>query len=152
MKNKIHFEDDLFFFNLQMKLLKEGFQLTIDSDYFLDKVIADLRFVDSGLGKIFSTLKENSNLIRRSEYFHNLVKVESVFVDLLEEILTQKYAFCEFMVSFFPELRQRQEAHRQDLAEIRGLQRIATNEEEDKEDFITADEMHLLTKPDTEES
>jgi hypothetical protein len=151
MKNKIHYEDDLFYLNLQMKLLREGFQLSIDSDYFLDKIVFDLRFVDSGLGRILSTLKENTSLIRRSEYFHNLIKVETVFVELLEEILSQKYPFCEYLVSFFGELRQRQDSHRQDVAEIRTLQRRSTVEEEDKEDFITADEMQLLIRPDPEE-
>jgi hypothetical protein len=152
MKNKIHYEDDLFFFNLQMKLLREGFRLNIDSDYFLDKVVHDLRFIDSGLGRIFSTLRENSSLIRRSEYFHNLIKVETVFVDLLEEVLTVKYPFCESLQAFFTEFRQRQESHRSDVAEIRNILRKATPEEEDKVDFITEDEMALLTRPDSEQT
>jgi len=152
MKNKIHYEDDLFFFNLQMKLLREGFQLSIDSNYFLDKVVHDLRFIDSGLGRVLSTLKENSSLIRRSEYFHNLLKVETVFVDLLEDVLNVRYPFCEALQAFFSEFRQRQDSHRADVSEIRSLLRKATTEEEDKEDFITDDEMALLTQTDPEES
>jgi len=87
MKSKIHYEEDLFFLTLQMKALKEGLQLTVDPEFFQDKALQDLRFVGSSLEKILKTLKEKPNLIRRSEYLYNLVKVENAYLELLALVL-----------------------------------------------------------------
>ena len=73
MKSKIHYEDDLFYLNLQMKWLREGLRPQIDADYFQDKFLADLRFVDATLDKVLSTLKENPNLTQHDHApYHRL--------------------------------------------------------------------------------
>jgi len=145
MKSKIHYEEDLFYLNLQMKGLREGLQLTIDPDYFQDKLLADLRFVDATLDRILSTLKENPNLIRRAEYLYNLVKVEGAFLDLLSSIMTGSGEMCEALEPYRNEFVQRRESHEADVQEIRTLLRLVSQEEE-REDVITADELSLLTR------
>lgn len=147
MKNKIHYEDDLFFLNLQMKLLREGFQLQIDADFFLDKALEDIRFLDSCLGRLLAILKENDKLIRRAEYFYNLVKTENAFIDLLQDLLSDKLPFCENLVPYREDFTARLEAHRADVKEIRDLLKILTSEDEGREDVITQEEMSLLTDP-----
>lgn len=152
MKSKIHYEEDLFYLNLQMKGLREGLQLTIDPDYFQDKILADLRFVDATLDKILSTLKENPNLIRRAEYLYNLVKVEGTFLDLVDGLLAGTGEMHEALEPYRNEFVQRRESHDADIQEIRTLLRIVTQEDE-REDVITADELSLLTRlePELEE-
>lgn len=147
MKNKIHYEEDLFFLNLQMKLLREGFQLQIDADFFLDKTLADLRFLDSCLGRLFSILKDNDKLIKRAEYFYNLVKAETAFTDLLQELLDGKFAFCENLAPYREDFSSRLACHRADISEIRETLKILTSEDEGREDVITQEELHLLTEP-----
>lgn len=145
MKAKIHYEEDLFFLNLQMKWLREGLLLTIDPDYFQDKVLADIRFVDATLDKILSTLKENPNLIRRAEYLYNLVKVEGAFLELLSTVLNGTGEMQEALDPYRNEFLQRKESHEADVEEIRTLLRLVSQEDE-KEDVITADELSLLTR------
>lgn len=147
MKAKIHYEEDLFFLNLQMKWLREGLQLTVDPDYFQDKILADLRFVDATLDKILSTLKENPNLIRRAEYLYNLVKVEGSFIDLLTSVLGGTGDLQEALSPYRDELIQRRESHDADVQEIRTLLKLVSQEDE-REDVITADELTLLTRHD----
>jgi len=147
MKAKIHYEEDLFYLNLQMKGLREGLQLHIDADYFQDKMLADLRFVDATLDKIFSTLKENANLIRRAEYLYNLVKVEGAYLELIDDVLGGVGELREALAPYQAELLQRRESHEGDVQEIRTLLRLVSQEEE-REDVITADELSLLTRPD----
>lgn len=149
MKAKIHYEEDLFFLNLQMKWLREGLQLTVDPDYFQDKILADLRFVDATLDKILSTLKENPNLIRRAEYLYNLVKVEGSFIELLTSVLGGTGELQEALSPYRDELLQRRESHDADVQEIRTLLKLVSQEDE-REDVITADELTLLTRPDEE--
>jgi len=147
MKAKIHYEEDLFYLTLQMKGLREGLKLTIDADYFQDKFLADLRFVDGTLDKILSTLKENPNLIRRAEYLYNLVKVEAAFLELLAEVLSGTGEIQEALVPYRNEFIRRKESHDADIHEIRTLLRLVSQEEE-RGDVITADELSLLTRLD----
>ena len=151
MKSKIHYEEDLFFLNLQMKWLREGLRLTIDPDYFQDKVLADLRFVDATLDRVLSTLKENPNLIRRAEYLYNLVKVQGSFLELMNDVLEGSGEIREALAPYRNEFIQRRESHDADIHEIRTLLKLV-GQEDDREDVITTDELALLTRPDEEVS
>jgi hypothetical protein len=150
MKSKIHYEEDLFFLNLQMKWLREGLQLTIDPDYFQDKILADLRFLDATLDKILSTLKENPNLIRRAEYLYHLVKVEGSFLELMSLVMNASGEIQEALAPYRTEFVQRRESHEADVEEIRTLLRLVSQEDE-REDVITNDELSLLTRRDEED-
>ncbi len=151
MKSKIHYEEDLFFLNLQMKWVREGLQLQVDADYFQDKILADIRFLDATLDKILSTLKENASLIHRAEYLYNLVKVEGTFLELLNDVLGGTGDIREALIPYRNEFLQRRESHEADIQEIRTLLRVVSQEEE-REDVITSDELSLLTRPDSEPS
>jgi len=147
MKAKIHYEEDLFYLTLMMKGLREGLRLTVDAEFFQDKFLADLRFVDSTLDRILSTLKENPNLIRRAEYLYHLVKVESAFLELISDVLTGANDVAEALAPYRNEFLRRQESHDADIHEIRTLLRLVSPGEE-REDVITPDELTLLTRPD----
>lgn len=149
MKAKIHYEEDLFFLNLQMKWLREGLRLHIDADYYQDKILADLRFVDATLDKILSTLRENPSLIRRAEYLYNLVKVEGAFTELLADVLAGDGEIHEALAPYRNEFLQRRDSHDSDIQEIRTLLRLVSQDDE-REDVITNDELSLLTRPDDE--
>lgn len=149
MKSKIHYEDDLFYLNLQMKWLREGLRLQIDAEYFEDKVLADVRFIDTTLDKVLSTLKDNPNLIRRAEYLYNLVKVEASFIELLTDVIEGSGDIREALAPYRNEFLQRRESHDGDIQEIRTLLRMVSQEEE-REDVITSDELTLLTRLDDE--
>jgi hypothetical protein len=147
MKAKIHYEEDLFFLNLQMKWLREGLRLQIDAEYFQDKILADLRFVGTTLDKILGTLRENPNLIRRAEYLYNLVKVEGAFLELLTEVVQGTGDIHEALAPYRNELVQRRDRHDSEIQEIRTLLRIVSQDDE-REDVITNDELNLLTRLD----
>lgn len=147
MKAKIHYEEDLFYLTLLMKGLREGLKLSIDAEYFQDKFLADIRFVDSTLDKILATLRENPNLIRRAEYLYHLVKVEGTFLELLSAVLAQDSDLGEALAPYRNEFLTRQESHDADIHEIRTLLRLVGPGEE-REDVITPDELTLLTRPD----
>jgi disulfide oxidoreductase YuzD len=149
MKAKIHYEEDLFYLSLQMKGLREGLRLTVDADYFQDKFLADLRFVDTTLDKVLATLKENPNLIRRAEYLYNLVKVEGAYLELLSDVLEGTGDLREALAPYRNEFLRQRESHDADVHEIRTLLRLVSQEDE-REDVITADELSLLTRLDDE--
>jgi len=147
MKAKIHYEEDLFYLTLLMKGLREGLRLTIDAEFFQDKFLADVRFVDSTLDRILGTLKDNPNLIRRAEYLYHLVKVQGTFLELLATVIDGTGDIAEALTPYRNEFVRRQESHDADIHEIRTLLRLVSPGEE-REDVITADELSLLTRPD----
>jgi hypothetical protein len=151
MKSKIHYEEDLFYLNLQIKVLREGLQLSVDPDYFQDKVLADVRFVDATLDLVLSTLKENPNLIRRAEYLYHLVKVEGAFLELLTNLLGGTGEMHTALEPYRNEFLQRRDSHEADSQEIRTLLRIVSQEDE-RGDVITSDELSLLTRLDEPET
>jgi len=146
MKSKIHYEENLFFLTLLMKGMKEGLKLPLDADYFQDKLLGDLRFVDATLDKIFSTLKANPSLIHRAEYLYQLVKAEGAFSELLVDVLEDGSEIRDALAPYRGEFLQRRESHESDIHEIRILLRMASQEEE-REDVITSEELSLLTRP-----
>ena len=149
MKSKIHYEENLFFLNLQMKGIREGLMLSIDADYFQDKILVDLRFVDATLDRIYSTLKENLSLIHRAEYLYQLVKAEGSFLEVLGDVIKGPGEIREALSPYREEFLQRQASHDSNIHEIRTLLRLVSQEEE-REDVITSEELSLLTRPDVE--
>jgi hypothetical protein len=148
MRNTIHYEEDLFYLTLLMKTLREGLQLPVDSEYFQEKFLGDLRFVGNTLDRLHLTLKANTSLIRRSEYLYNLVKAEDTYIELLAVALAAaapgeaRESLAEHRADF---IRWR-DSHDTAAHEIRTLLRLVDTEEE-RQDVITADELALLTKP-----
>ncbi len=147
MQNRIHYEDDLFYLTLMIKNLREGFRLPLDSEFFQEKALSDLRFLQTTLHHFFDILKENTLLIRRAEYLHSLVKVEGDFIRLLKELLQNQLVFSENLAAFTPELNDYQTLHLSMEAEIRSILKVLSLEEESKHDVITPTELDLLMRP-----
>ncbi len=148
MRNTIHYEEDLFYLTLLMKTLREGLRLPLDGEYFQTKFWEDLDFIGGTLDKLFLTLKENVNLIQRSEYLYNLVKAEDAYVEMITVALAAASPgeVRESLAEYRGELIRRRDSHDGDAHEIRGMLRLVDTEEE-RQDVITADELTLLTKP-----
>jgi hypothetical protein len=65
MTTKIHYDDNIFYLDSMVKTVKSGLSLDIDPEYFIDKVIEDILFLDSALLRTFASLKANFYLIKR---------------------------------------------------------------------------------------
>ncbi|NNM53805.1 MAG: hypothetical protein HKM05_03685 [Spirochaetales bacterium] len=152
MQNQIHYEDDLFYLTLVIKNLREGFRLPLDREFFREKFLFDLRFLQETLLRFTDTLKQNSLLIRRAEYLHSLVKVEGDFVRLVTELLQNQLLFSEYLEDFSDELARYQAEHREIETDIRGLLKVLSQEDDGKHDVITATELDLLTRPNDSET
>ena len=59
MSVKVHYEDNLFFLHSILRTLESGLRLDIDPEYFKDKILEDIFFIDASLMRTFSALKEN---------------------------------------------------------------------------------------------
>ena len=152
MQNRIHYEDDLFYLTLVIKNLREGFRLPLDAEFFREKALDDLRFVEATLRRFSDNLQENSLLIRRAEYLHSLVKAEGDFLRLVAELLQNQLVFSENLGDFIEELASHQARHREIEVDIRATLKVLSQEEDGKHDVITATELDLLMRPDETET
>jgi len=150
MSMKVHYEDNLFYLTILIKNLKTGLALDIDPEYFIDKIIEDIFFVDSSLVRSFNSLKANPHLIKRKEYLRALLRAKKVFIDFLEEVVNGKLAFSPNLEPFFPKFRNSLSEHIRDSSEIHALLEEPSATEEPENDIISPTEYQFLLEEDEE--
>ncbi len=148
MTKKIHYDDNIFFLDTMIKTVKSGLSLDIDPEYFIDKVIEDLLFLDGTLLLIFSSLKGNLYLLKRAEYLRSLLRGEKNFLDLVDAILEKKIPFSEHLTPLFDKLRTLRAEHLQACQEMKRLLTESREEPYPGADVISPTEFHLLLKGD----
>jgi hypothetical protein len=134
-----------------IKTLKNGLSLDVDPEYFIDKVIEDVFFIDSTLARVFVSLKENPYLIKRTDHLRSLLRVKKVFIDFLEEVFEGKLVFSVNLEPFFPKFRAARNDHIRDTAEIHILIENPPASEQSDDDIISAAEFQFLLKEDEPE-
>ncbi len=152
MAAKTNFDDNIFFINTVVKMLKAGVSLDIDPEYFREKMIEDIFFVDSSLSRIYAALKENEHLIRRGEYLRNLVRAKRIFADFLTDLLEGDLAFAANLESYFSKFRAARSEHLADVQEIHHLLDRPAQPEGEEEDTISREEYRFLLQEDESEA
>lgn len=61
-------------------------KLDIDGEYFTEKIVEDLLFIDASLMQVFSSLKDNPVLVGRLGYLRALRRTVNAFVALLDNV------------------------------------------------------------------
>ena len=82
---KIRYDDNIFFLTSLIRSIDEAIQLDVDPEFFVEKIIEDILFIDSTIQKLYLILKNNSRLLDSHIYLHCIVKVKKCFTDLLEK-------------------------------------------------------------------
>ncbi|MCK5736711.1 MAG: hypothetical protein KAH21_09540, partial [Spirochaetaceae bacterium] len=88
MAEKIHYDDNIFFMTALIRTLDDAVKLSVDAEYFADKILEDTLFIDNSIQKLYGSLKENSHLIRRDSYLHSIMKLKKSYGRLLENLLS----------------------------------------------------------------
>ena len=104
MNKHINFEDNIFVLNIRIRMIQDLLVLDTDAELFLNKTLDDLTFINSSLGILFVSLKENSRLIGRDEQFHNLAETERQFCEVVHEL---DHGEGNISALHYPELRDR---------------------------------------------
>lgn len=119
MTTKIHYEDNIFYLGTLVKTVKTGLVLEIDPEYFIDKVLEDILFIDSAFARTYASIKSNSYLIKKTDYLRGLLREKRMFISLLEDILNGKVPFSAHLEPFFPKFRDSLSEHMRDAFEIK---------------------------------
>lgn len=150
MDRKIHFEDDIFYLVSFLKNLKDNLKLNIDGNYFLDKVVEDIIFVDKTLKKIYTVLNHNKQMIHRYEHLHSLLRAKKQFIRLLDNILDEELAFSYQMREFFEQFKSSKDELQNSVDDIQ-KQLKTERDDSENENTISKEEFQYLLMPDEEE-
>jgi len=145
MAKRIHFEDDIFFLNLLVRMFKDGLELDLDAEIFLNKIIDDLTFLDMTFERILENLTGNERLLDRNEQLLNLQEVEERFADALAKIMSGRGTLSEALSPFlerFAEFRNRSMGRRSEIEGTKGFQ----SDSENGPDLVSPFEMNELLK------
>lgn len=144
MREKIQYQDNLFFLSLSIKTLRDGMNLHIDGDLFREQLEGELLSINRVLQKIYVYLSESPHLIRRAEHLHSLLKTKQQYTDLLEELLSGRLVFSEGLQDINSRLRTIYGQQNSDIRDIRTILTEETEESLEKEDIISETEMQFL--------
>jgi hypothetical protein len=143
MATKVNYDDNLFYLHSLIKALRGGLQLELDIDYFRDKVVEDIFFVDRTLQQIYETLRVNSYLINRRDHLRELMRVKRGLADLLGALLDGTLPWFENLAAFSDKLAGARDHHVRDIADIQGLMEGGVTAD-DPQDVVSQDEYRFL--------
>jgi hypothetical protein len=144
VKAEINFEDNLYFLRMKIQDLSEGLKLDLSPDFYLDRYIEDIFFIDGSLGRIYTHLKEGINLIQKSKYYHLIIKIKQSFYTLLQTLIEEQTAFTPGLQPHFEQLRERSSIHEKDIRIIQKAISEMVNTTEEQEELITGEELNFL--------
>ncbi|MFW5777286.1 MAG: hypothetical protein ACOCZB_08380 [Spirochaetota bacterium] len=147
MATRVNYDDNLFFVMTLTRALRSGLQLDIDPDYFRDKVVEDVFFIDRTLEQIYEALRTNSFLINRRDHLRELMRAKRNFADTLDEVLEARAAFSEHLEPFRAKLAAAREQHVRDISDIQRMMESGAPEA-DQETIVSQDEYRFLFQSD----
>ena len=151
MTTQTNYDDNIFYVQFLIKTLRSGLRLDLDPEYFRDKIVEDIFFVDRTIQQIYETLKVNNYLINRTDHLRELVRAKRSFCDFLEESTNQELPFPEHLSAFASKISSTRENHARDIADIQGLMEGRSPAEEPK-NIVSQDEYRFLFQNEEPES
>jgi len=146
LPEKIHYDDSIFFIRSLIRTLHDAIRLNVNTEYFADKILEDILFINASIQKIYGSLKNNSLLIRRNVYYHSMMKLKEAYVHFLDELRSTRSGFGNSFEHMRTKFKLILENNLKDLQDIRDF--ISGTETEEVEgDTISRDELHYLMSP-----
>jgi hypothetical protein len=90
MNTPINFEDNIFIISGRIRMIRDLLILDVEPDFFLEKTLDDIDFINHTLGVILDQLLKSERFIEREEQFHNLAETEGQFAEVLTELIRGK--------------------------------------------------------------
>lgn len=150
MATRVNYDDNLFYLGSLIRTLSSGLKLELDRDYFQDKIVEDVFFVDRTLEQVYETLRVNTYLINRKDHLHELMRTKRAFADLLNEVLEEQAPVAEVFQPFLAKLTGARERHVHDIADIqKTMESEGTGE--DQQAIVSQDEYRFLFQNEPEE-
>ncbi|MDR1180075.1 MAG: hypothetical protein LBK44_06185 [Spirochaetales bacterium] len=148
MSTKIHYSDNIFYLQTLIKTVRNGLSLEIDPEYFQDRLLEDILFLNVSLNKIYASLKANAYLIRKGDYLRSLLRAKRDFAGILQNIVEKKLPGAECLMASLVKLKSCEEQQQRDIKEIRGvIENSRAKGSGPESDVISEEEFRFLFTP-----
>jgi hypothetical protein len=145
MSRQINFGDTIFILNTRIRMIRDLLLLDADPDFFLDKTLSDVDFIDGVLGALLQELIENTRLIDRNGQLRNLYETEGQFSGVLRDLADGSGTVS---VAPYPALREKLALIREQSLERQKAigQRLLVDEAPPPEPVVSSDELNELLR------
>ena len=144
-----HFENDLYYINEGLSALTQVFDIEVDEGYFFDKIIEDVLFYDSVIGKLSQQLKENPKTMNLDATYRNLFLTQQRYLEMLEKFINEPETSHLPVAPFKERFRQIADLHHHDNTSIQEM--FEKPVDEDSPDLVSQEEYQFLFQDETEE-
>jgi hypothetical protein len=127
-------------------MLQNAMTLEVDSDYFADRIVEDVFFIDTTLDTLYSSLSSNAHLIGRQEYLRSTLSVKRSFADFLGKIDSTELKFAEYLQPFFGKFSEIRERQLRDINAIYGSLAVTGVGDGGEADIVSGDELTELLR------
>jgi hypothetical protein len=145
MSAQINFGDTIFILNARVRIIRDMLILNADPDFFLEKTLTDVDFIDAALDTLLRELNENTRLIDRNEQFSKLHETEGQFIGTLWELANGSSTMS---VASYPALREKVGLIRERSLERQKAteQHISIEAAPSPEPLVSSDELNELLR------
>ena len=151
MTRKINYEDDIFSLALLVRCLQDILKLEIDPEFFRDRVLDDISWAHSMIGRVYQGLLASSLFVKRQEHLREIQKLKRAFVDVLDGLITKQVPFAEHVAESLDKLTAFRDAHEKDIVDIKTALAGRGQAAPEEEHMVSPEELKfLMTTPDEE--
>ncbi|UCF97212.1 MAG: hypothetical protein JSV89_18875 [Spirochaetaceae bacterium] len=151
MTRRVNYEDNIFYLSLVFKGIAAGLKLNIDTDLYRDRIIEDIRFLDKTCSSIYQSLRANHLMIDRLTHLKGLMKLNSIFIELLEDVLEERYPLASALEQDFDLLQRIQSTREVELAGLKEMIAKLGDEGVDQEQIVSEQEFKFLLSSDEDQ-
>ena len=144
MPQKIHYRDDLFLLSTMVKTLETCFAVESDPEYYRDKVVGDVFFIDATLRSLAEILSQNSHLVARAEYLKLLERVSSDFRRTLEGLQSGESPATDDYAAIAPQISSLISGQRSISQNLRALLEESVGVYSVDTELVSGDEIEKL--------
>lgn len=106
MAKRIHFEDDIFYLTVGIRMTQDALALDVDADLFLEKTLGDLEFYSATLAALLEALVANERILEREEQLANLEDAEDRYAVLLRDLRGGRGSLGTALAPFEPRIAE----------------------------------------------
>jgi hypothetical protein len=151
MTRRINYEDDLFSLALQVRCLGDVLKLEIDPEFFRERIVGDIAWLDATIGRVYQGLRAGPAFVGRQDHLRELQRLKQAFAEALVGIVQKRAPFAVHLADRLEGIQEIRDAHLRDAAEIRGLLAAGATGPQEEEHMVSAEELKILFTPPEEE-
>ena len=151
MINIIHYEDDIFYLTAMVKRLSDGVKLELDTSLFLNKILEEIAFLSRSIEYFIDSLKSSKLKVNRLNYLKGMYKLNKLFIELLNAVLTEQVAFAKNLKNHFPHLAGLRDRHIEHESAIKEALHVGKGPSGQEHEVLSEEEYKILLSPDEDE-